>query len=158
MRASLANKEKCEQFISIHCNSFAEPHVGGTETWYHAGSAQGERLARSVQESLVRVGQLENRGVKETKSLAVLRYTTMPAILIELAFISNSEEEKLLQDGWWLSQAMSAISHALTGGKADQVTEEAELVRLFRLLDQVERDRVLALLVDMVESKGKNPA
>lgn len=93
-RATLANSINAELFISIHCNS-ASPVANGVETYAYKPGGNGERLARLVQEELVKATGLTNRGVKFA-NYYVLRRTSMPAILVELAFISNPQEEALL--------------------------------------------------------------
>ena len=82
-------------FLSIHCNSFSSPTAHGTETYYFAGSAMGRKLAEALDKRLIEVGGLVNRGVK-TANFYVLKHSPIPASLVELAFISNPEEEALL--------------------------------------------------------------
>lgn len=94
-RANLANSIGAELFISIHCNSASSPAANGVETYAYMPGGNGERLARLVQEELVKATGLTNRGVKFARYY-VLRKTAMPAILVELAFISNPQEEALL--------------------------------------------------------------
>lgn len=96
-RADFANQLHADLYMSIHCNAFTNPESHGTETWYYDGSEQGKVLAVSMQEELVRRLGLWNRGIKPTTTLSVLRRTKMPAVLLELAFISNPEEEAMLR-------------------------------------------------------------
>ena len=84
-------------FVSIHCNAYNEK-VQGTEVWYYKGSNTGKELARSVCKQIInRCGTIE-RGVKETDSLYVCRKTTMPAVLIETAFIDNDQDFQILYE------------------------------------------------------------
>lgn len=94
-RSSLANTIGADLFISIHCNSSIDRSAHGTETFVYRFGGEAEKLARIVQAKLVAALGTTDRGVKE-KSLHVVRETRMPAILVELAFISNPQEEKLL--------------------------------------------------------------
>lgn len=96
-RVTVAERAQADIFISIHLNSFASPDVGGVETYYYQGSFAGERLANRVQKSLMEQFSLQDRGVK-TANFYVLKHSSMPTILTELAFISNPREEKLLID------------------------------------------------------------
>lgn len=96
-RAEVANRNLANIFVSIHCNSFTTANAHGTETHCFPGSREGRRLASGIQNQLVAfVGSAENRGVKET-DFAVLRYTDMPAVLVELFFLSNPEQEEALK-------------------------------------------------------------
>ncbi len=112
-RAVMANKAGARYFLSIHNNSFTQPTAKGTETYALAPGGEGEKLARAIQQSLVSVIQLPNRGVKFA-DFAVLRETTMPAALVEVCFISNPVEETLLKDEAFLNQAALAIAQGVT--------------------------------------------
>lgn len=92
------NKSGATLFISVHCNSFTKSTAHGVETWYCQGSQKGEKIASLVQEQLVKGTKLTNRGIKKSSTLCVLNKTKAPAILVELAFISNPDEEKLLKE------------------------------------------------------------
>ena len=94
-RARMANDWGADIFISIHCNAVDNPLAHGTETICFRAQTRAEQLAKDVQTALVAANGLRNRGVK-TMNLAVLRLTRMPAILVELAFISNPHEAQLL--------------------------------------------------------------
>jgi N-acetylmuramoyl-L-alanine amidase len=98
-RANVANDNNADVFVSIHCNANTRSTAEGTSTYYtNNGNGQAEirkKLASSVQAELVKATQRKNLGVLQA-NFAVLRYTNMPSILVETAFISNPEEEKLL--------------------------------------------------------------
>ena len=111
-RCSLANQGGADVFISVHCNSAANPAATGTETYHHASSADGKRLARAVQGELVSALGLPDRGVK-TAGFYVLRHTSMPAILVELAFICNPKEEALLAAPGFQAKAAQAIAKGI---------------------------------------------
>lgn len=91
-----ANKSKADLFVSIHCNAAANTDARGTETWYYTGCPHGKAAAEAIQSEVVKALGSRDRGVKSSKSLYVLRKTVMPAVLCEVAFISNPEEEKLI--------------------------------------------------------------
>ena len=89
-------------FISIHCNSAANPAANGTETWYCYGSKNGANLARYINGQILWIFDTADRGIKEARpgvnGLYVLTNTNMPDVLVELAFISNSEDLVLLTE------------------------------------------------------------
>ncbi|HOB44343.1 MAG TPA: N-acetylmuramoyl-L-alanine amidase, partial [Bacillota bacterium] len=107
-RAEIANTIKANYFISIHSNASVSPTAHGTETYYYYGSAPGKKLAEAVQAELIKATGLTDRGIKES-GFYVLRATTMPAILVELAFLSNPAEEKLLIDPSFQDKCAKAI-------------------------------------------------
>ena len=114
-RCSIADACNPDLFVSIHCNSAADRSASGTETFYYPGSAKGKALATAIQAKLVQALGTKDRGVKENAGLAVLRGTKCPAVLAELAFISNPQEEKLLGNRDFQEKAARAIA----GGIAD---------------------------------------
>lgn len=95
-RASIANGLKADIFISIHVNadpdddSPDDPVATGEEIWIYSGSVEGRKLAEKIQK-YVHLFASVNRGIKETSSLAVLRLTQMPAVLVEVGFIDDPE-------------------------------------------------------------------
>lgn len=95
-----ANASGADLFISIHCNSFVDLDAKGTETWACAGSFAGHALANCIQSQIVDALGTVDRGVKTAtpgvNGLYVLTNTDAPAVLVELAFISNDEDEQLL--------------------------------------------------------------
>lgn len=84
-----ANDAEATLFISLHCNAFNRIACG-TEV-YHGGP-QAKCLARFVQEGLVETMQTIDRGCRDGNHLAVIKFTDMPAILIELAFIDERND------------------------------------------------------------------
>ena len=95
-------------FISIHCNAFSNPESHGMETYYYTGSGRGRRLAKLINEELERYGGLFNRGVKAA-NFYVLKHSSMPSTLLELAFVTNPEEEQLLADEDYQASLARAI-------------------------------------------------
>lgn len=92
-----ANAWQADLFVSIHCNSSDNSAAHGTETFFSYGSAGGRTLAEKIQNQIVNSLPVENRGIKDA-GFAVLVGTTMPAVLVETAFLSNAEDAKLLVD------------------------------------------------------------
>lgn len=95
-RCDVANKAKADVFVCIHMDSFSSKSANGTTGYYYVkGSAASRRLATNIQQNLVSKIKTESRGVK-TCNFYVVKHTNMPATLIEVAFVSNPKEEKLL--------------------------------------------------------------
>jgi N-acetylmuramoyl-L-alanine amidase len=108
-----ANNWHADWFISIHCNGSVSPTASGIETYCYQFGGQGEALAKSVQTQLIKFLNRSNRGVK-TGNFQVLRMTNMPAVLAEIGFISNPQEEALMQTTQWQEDAAEALAIGLS--------------------------------------------
>ena len=112
-RVKIANESSCDILISIHSNAAGDPSAQGTETLHYPDSDQGQKLAELVQDELIMHLQRADRGVKARDDLAVLKGTTMPAILVECGFISNSTERHLLQSAGFQHLIAESIVEAI---------------------------------------------
>jgi N-acetylmuramoyl-L-alanine amidase len=105
-----------DMFVSIHCNAVERNSVAnGTEVyWYpHDNDSylgfSSERFAGIINERLkAMLPQISNRGLR-TDMLTVLHYTTIPAVLCELGFLTNANDAALLSDDsfqWQIAWAL----------------------------------------------------
>lgn len=99
-------------FISVHCNAFSNGNANGMETYHAPTAVQGARLARLLNEELERLGGLNNRGVKAAR-FYVMTHSKCPASLIELGFITNPREERLLASNDYQQKLAQAIANAV---------------------------------------------
>ena len=107
-----ANNSGADIFISIHCNSAANASAKGTETLVYSTGGKAELLAKCIQTQIVNSLGTVDRGIKERPDLCVLRETTMPAVLVETAFISNQEDAYKLM--YRIEEFANAISRGIT--------------------------------------------
>lgn len=91
-----SNAFGADLFVSIHCNAAENRSAQGTETFY--GSEQGAKLAQCIQSQIIGSMETVDRGIKDGSHLYVIRNTDCPAVLVELAFISNDLDECMLAD------------------------------------------------------------
>ena len=158
-RASMANAQNADLFISLHCNYVGKkPHVHGAETYvmglhktsqnldvakrenavielednkdqyldFDADSplahiilqnrqtsnlAHSIRVANLIQTELSTQLGREDRGVKQA-GFIVLYYTTMPAVLVEMGFLSHEEEEAFLNSAEGADKMSNALADA----------------------------------------------
>ena len=111
---AIANNWQADIFISLHCNAF-NTKARGTETLCYNKNSNAGALAQLIQLQLINSLQnfdaaLPDRGIKQRPDLAVLRCTTMPAVLIEMAFIDNDN------DAFWLINKQDTIAAAIARG------------------------------------------
>jgi len=94
-RAQIANNARADQFVSIHRNGSVNPAANGVENWVWTNAeACTTTRAQIVQNRVVQAGVQSNRGVKRG-NFQVLRETNMPAMLLEIGFMSNQEDNRL---------------------------------------------------------------
>ena len=95
-RSNIANNLNADAFISVHTNAASEAAHGIETYWYDKySSAESKALAESIQKRLIEVTEASNRGVKN-QSFSVIRESKMASVLVEVGFLTNNEEYKLL--------------------------------------------------------------
>ena len=109
-----ANAFKSDIVISLHCNSADNLSASGVETLVYKLGGQAEKLAKKVNDKVVNALKTKNRGIKE-QNVEILRETKAPAILVEMGFISNPQEEKKLNNAFF----QKAIAKAICKGVLD---------------------------------------
>lgn len=117
-RARLANNWHANHFVSIHCNSNG-PTANGIETLYRTGA--GKELADPIQNALIKATGEINRGLKQRTNLGVLNATQMPAVLIEIGFISHRPTEDRLRTNGYLTILSNAICVGIVNFLGDTV-------------------------------------
>ncbi|WP_072622619.1 N-acetylmuramoyl-L-alanine amidase [Spirulina major] len=110
-RTQIANRARADIFVSIHANaiSMSRPDVNGVETFYYSS---GYRLAQSIQNSILQSIQIRNRGVKQAR-FYVLRNSSMPAVLVEVGFVTGREDAPRLANPQFRSQMAQAIARGI---------------------------------------------
>ncbi len=120
-RTEKANAAKADIFVSIHINANTNPALGGTSTYIYNGAVntnqsakikESNRLAGYVQNELLKTLGLRDVGVRSA-NFVVLRTSNMPAILAELAFISNLAEEKYINTENFKNSSAEAIAKGI---------------------------------------------
>lgn len=108
-RPKYANKQNADVFLSIHGNTFSDPEVSGTETfYYHKHSRQ---LAQIIQKHVVEATEFRDRGIKK-EELFVVKDTNMPAALIEVGYMTNPQEESKM----WTDEFQSRVATSIVKG------------------------------------------
>jgi len=120
-RAAIANRLNAGLFVSIHNNASTDPSKQGTETYYYAPVDndllflqldERKSLATNLHQQLATKLKRPDRGVK-TANFSVLRNTTMPSALVECVFISNPDEEQMLQKDYFIQWIAEAIANGI---------------------------------------------
>jgi len=125
-RVDIANRNNADAFLSIHVNSFFRNRgQRGAQTFSQPGSVEGKILSQFVQNELARVLGNTKRKPKEIDYF--IRHSKVPAVIVEIGFISNPAEEKLLLDSAYQSKTAFAIYCGLVRYIADKSSRIAPL-------------------------------
>lgn len=112
-RVDVANNADTDIFVSIHLDSFTSPAAQGSSGWYYVNASNASKvLADSVKKHVVDQLGTVDRGTKSS-NFYVIKYTSMPATLIELGFVSNPNEETLLNSDDGVKKAAVGIYQGL---------------------------------------------
>lgn len=111
-RVQIAERADADLFVSIHANAInlSRPDVNGLETYYYSNA--GSRFARTVHDIVLSTMGMPDRRVRQAR-FYVIRRTSMPAILIEVGFVTGAEDIHNLRDPEWRSQMASAIARGI---------------------------------------------
>lgn len=111
-RVDVAEDNDADAFISIHINSSTNKNVGGFSSYYYPKTSNDARLAQAVQDRLVKNFGLDDLGIRKA-NFYVNKRCTMPSTLLELAFISNPKEEKLMKSNWYINKLAKSIADGI---------------------------------------------
>ncbi|MCH5252126.1 MAG: N-acetylmuramoyl-L-alanine amidase [Lachnospiraceae bacterium] len=114
-RAAFAKSVGADAFISLHMNSASSSSANGTEVYYSVsnngkgfGGITSKKMATLFKNRLINDLKTKNRGVK-TAGYYVLKHNTVPAILIELGFLSGSSDYSKLTSASFQKKAAKSI-------------------------------------------------
>ena len=110
-RTNISNQMKADIFISIHINAMWQPIYNGISTYWY--KKKDYDLAKDIQKALIKNLGRKNKGIIRER-FYVLRTANAPSALLELMFISNPEECKLLQDEKYRQKVAEAIAEGLS--------------------------------------------
>lgn len=111
-RDNLANAAGADVFVSIHCNGVADSRANGAETFAPTFDPLGRRLSTLVQQAVIAEVGATDRGAKET-NFYVIRWANMPAVLIELGFLSDPAEAAKLASPIYRWRLARGIAHGV---------------------------------------------
>lgn len=117
-RPSVCSQVQPAIFVSIHCNSNPARRLRGTETYYHLRDPVCRSLAWAIEQAVCAAAGTVNRGVRSDgirfrSGFAVLDEASVPAVLVEVAYINNPEDEALLASPEFRQRVAVGIANGL---------------------------------------------
>ncbi|MFZ3129902.1 MAG: N-acetylmuramoyl-L-alanine amidase [Desulfosporosinus sp.] len=111
-RIDMAKEANADVFVSLHVNATATGQQSGAETFYHYQSESGQRLAELIQQELIKIPGM-NRRIAKPGDFYIINNTSMPAIIVEVGYLSSVKEQKKLQQSWYQEQLARAIAKGI---------------------------------------------
>lgn len=104
-RAKIVNQARADLFVRIHADGSEDSSMNGISTLYPARNQWTEgiyseslRAARIIQEELIKITARRDNGITARDDLTGFNWSKVPVILVEAGFLSNPEEDRLLND------------------------------------------------------------
>ncbi|MCL2577988.1 MAG: N-acetylmuramoyl-L-alanine amidase [Defluviitaleaceae bacterium] len=167
-RWQAANAWGADLYVSIHCNGFALDTANGYETFFAATKPADRGFANCIHTEFIKATGLRDRGVKvdsqsqHSGGLSVLRHSTMPAVLVELAFITaaaHSIDITVLRDRRPLmAEALANGVFKFLGIQPQKINEET-MKMVYRTIKEMPEwaQPGIQQLIDMRVLSGRAP-
>lgn len=109
-RKQIIKENKADIFISIHLNYFPDSRYYGAQTFYPTNDLESEKLAKSIQAQLIKVlDRNNNRVAKPSNTYYIIKDNGISSVIVECGFLSNPEEEYLLNQEEYQNKVAWAI-------------------------------------------------
>ncbi|WP_435922588.1 N-acetylmuramoyl-L-alanine amidase CwlD [Paenibacillus sp. DYY-L-2] len=109
-RVRFIEEQQAKMLVSIHMNSIPSPRWRGAQTFFYLNNGNSANLADLIQDELRRNLENTDRVAKQSdKPVYVLEALKIPAVLVEVGFLSNPEEAALLGDDKYQRKVAASI-------------------------------------------------
>jgi N-acetylmuramoyl-L-alanine amidase len=108
-RVELVNNKNADILISIHMNSIPSSRWRGAQSFYYPNHEDNKMLATFIQEEIKHNLENTDREAKTVKTVYLLKALKIPSALVEVGFLSNPEESRLLADEKYQKKMAAAI-------------------------------------------------
>ncbi len=112
-RVEIAKDEAADLVVSVHLNAIEESIWRGAQTFYYPTNTEGEKLAASIQASLIKRLKNTTREIQAIKGVYLLKQVTAPMALVEVGFLSNEKERALLLSEDYQEKVARGIFHGM---------------------------------------------
>ncbi|QEK12959.1 AMIN domain-containing protein [Crassaminicella thermophila] len=113
-RPEIANGLNADAFVSVHYNYVDNKRVSGVETLYADDPVRDcKRFATMIQEEMVKGLKANDRKIQNKPQFVVIRETKMPAVIAEVAFLSNPREARLAATPAYRQKAAQALFNGI---------------------------------------------
>ena len=111
----IGNTSSADIFVSIHLNKIPQTQYSGWQCFFQTNSEKSKTLAESLQGSLNKAIQKENKRVAmKLENVYIVKHVEIPLSIVECGFLSNPEEEKQLVDDEYQNRLAWGIYTGIT--------------------------------------------
>ncbi len=115
-RVRVANGERADLFVSIHCNYYEKDSSNyGLECYYCKGAEDGKYYAERILDTIEKSGEIVSRNAKPS-GYYILKNTTVPAVLVETGYLSNYNERNQLISGEYQGKLAQELVEGIVEG------------------------------------------
>lgn len=108
-RAAIVRESGADLVVSIHLNSFNNPRYRGAQAFYCSKREDSRLLAQAVQQELIESLANTKRAAKKLDEVFLLNQSPVPAVLVEIGFLSHEQEAALLAQPDYQRKVAAAI-------------------------------------------------
>ncbi|MGM7724756.1 N-acetylmuramoyl-L-alanine amidase CwlD [Metabacillus sp. Hm71] len=108
-RVKLINESDADLFLSIHLNAIPSSRWSGAQTFYHGKFIENEHVAKFIQDELRRNLENTERVAKPIDGIYLLKNVEKPGALVEVGFLSNPQEERMLASDKYQEKIAASI-------------------------------------------------
>lgn len=135
-RADLIKKNNAKLFLSIQCNAVPNNELRGAQTFYYPDSEKGKQLAEAIQNRFIKTLKNTDREALTLSSAYIMSKLDIPAIMVEVGFLSNAEEEQLLNNEAYQEKITAAIYGGIIDYYEKQDSEESWYEMIFNYFEK----------------------
>ncbi|KAA0544061.1 N-acetylmuramoyl-L-alanine amidase CwlD [Bacillus sp. BGMRC 2118] len=108
-RVKFINESNASAFLTLHLNAIPSERWSGAQTFYYGSLEENKRLATFIQTEVTRNLENTSRIAKPISGIYLLKKAQVPGALVEVGFLSNPTERKLLQKESYQEQMAASI-------------------------------------------------
>ena len=112
IRIKMAEDAKADVFVSLHVNTTKKSSYSGAEAFYNPANPYSVLLAQNIQNHLRNIPNMTKR-IAKPGDYYILNNTSMPSVIVEMGYLSNSKEKELLMKKSYQENLALAISRGL---------------------------------------------
>ena len=122
-RLAFIEKKNADLYVTIHLNAIPQTQWSGAQTFYYPSKSENKQLAEHIQSELIHNLENTDRKALEKNGIYLLKHAETPGALVEIGFLSNEQEEKLLQNETYQKKVSASIYQGILLSEGEKSTK-----------------------------------